>query len=70
MKENERKWKKMKKNEKTFFSKKMEKRNMKKKWKMKKNEKMEKNDEKRKKNEKHGFTRKILYDFQDLPLLL
>ena len=29
-----------------------------------------KKNEKRKKNEKNGFTRKILDDFQDLPLLL
>ena len=35
----------------------------------KKNEKMEKNDEK-KKMKKIGFTRKILDDFQGLPLLL
>ena len=31
---------------------------------------MKKNDEKRKKIQKNGFTRKILDDFQDLPLLL
>ena len=40
------------------------------KMKEKKNEKMKKNNEKRKKNEKNGFRRKILYDFQGLPLLL
>ena len=41
-----------------------------KKKKKKKNKKMKKNDEKKKEKWKNGFTRKILYDFQGLPLLL
>ena len=36
----------------------------------KKNEKMLKNDEKERKMKKLGLTRKILDDFQGLPLLL
>ena len=37
---------------------------------MKKNEEMKKNVKKCRKMKKFGFKRKILYDFQGLPLLL